>query len=305
MGQAICQLVQKLMGVFFPQVRPWKYVHVSIARISGDLAGEFVVSSSTTIKELRHRFAVHCRQAFPRYWAQFIFSGRILLDDSSLGELGTPRLMLQLVITKHCHCPYGFTFVTDANKLSSEFDCSLVLVGAACAGKSHLAHSFVGKCFNFCDTDVMGIDVHKQNMLVNGTRHCQLTILDLPASPKFSLVRKPYYKADAALVIFDVADRASFERVGSFLDEIIGASPLGCCIKGIVGNKIDSQKREVSQCEALALLEQYGMAHTYWETTVTEAASVQQLFFDVVSAVLDVKGFRTPHCDALSTCKLL
>ncbi len=105
---------------------------------------------------------------------------------------------------------------------------------------------------------------------------CILLQRDSSGDPKYySIVRSYITSTYVIVLVFDVTNRASFERIRSHW---AGPDNMWALEKGIlVGNKCDLElRRSVNASEARALADDLGLA-AYLETDSTDYESVQKL----------------------------
>ncbi|EJK72623.1 hypothetical protein THAOC_05829 [Thalassiosira oceanica] len=125
-----------------------------------------------------------------------------------------------------------------------------------------------------------------------GTKHhpmknadVKLDIFDLSGDPDFVEVRKEFYDktTDVVLLVYDVSDKASFEALPNFVDELRanGLSVDNTTII-IVGNKTD-KTREVSEEDGLSASMQNRTS--YREASAKTGASIEDLFDFALSKV--------------------
>lgn len=91
----------------------------------------------------------------------------------------------------------------------------------------------------------------------------------------FELCCSHYKNAAGALVVFDVTNRNSFGNVSRWISDVRDRANQNCVI-GIVGNKIDLDRRSVSrdQAENLASRERA----FYAETTIMDLQTIKNVF---------------------------
>eukprot|EP00826_Nyctotherus_ovalis_P007770 TRINITY_DN11984_c0_g1_i2.p1 TRINITY_DN11984_c0_g1~~TRINITY_DN11984_c0_g1_i2.p1 ORF type:complete len:208 (+),score=65.05 TRINITY_DN11984_c0_g1_i2:145-768(+) len=89
-----------------------------------------------------------------------------------------------------------------------------------------------------------------------------------------SLIRVFFKGTDAAMLVFDVTSENSFERLGSWLQELRGfTSPDMQCY--LVGNKIDMLERTVTVADAHDFVVKNGLSG-YFETSAKSGSGVRE-----------------------------
>ena len=119
-------------------------------------------------------------------------------------------------------------------------------VGKSCLIKRYCEEKFVSKYIS-----TIGVDFGVKPVKLGG-QSVRVNFWDLSGREEFFDVRNEFYKdTQGALLVFDVANRESFESLGSWLAE---AKKFGLGAKGatpviVVGNKVD-KKRVVDEDDA-------------------------------------------------------
>lgn len=154
------------------------------------------------------------------------------------------------------------------------FNYKFLLVGDAGVGKTALIVRFVEGGFKEDYRSTIGLNVlsHDFQLVSKKTTHLTLFFCDVGSQPHFRRVRRSYYLGThTALVVFDIASRASFEHVPTWKKELEACwSRAGIALEEcpllLVGNKLDlAGQREVSRVEGVAMARQIGAS--YMETS--------------------------------------
>ena len=162
----------------------------------------------------------------------------------------------------------------------------IILIGSAYTGKTSLLHRCIKKNFSEQYNVTIGADFQMYKIKINDEYIC-LNIWDTAGTEKFQSMQKIYYqKSYAALIVFDVGNRETFNSVLNWislykqnkskeLKEIIY----------LVGNKIDIEnKREVSKEEAQEFAKFNNLK--YYETSAKNGENVEELFNDVAEEIV-------------------
>lgn len=166
----------------------------------------------------------------------------------------------------------------------------IICVGSAFVGKTSLARRFTLNTFTYSYIPTLGvswlsksIDLTPEQLNYNLTKqfysepvNVRLTIWDTGGQEIFTYLRPKYYEgATCAIVVFDITNRASFDDVDIWLNEITSTCadvPIILC-----GNKQDlAEARAIPLDEAL----EYAKMHRfdYIETSALTAYNVEELF---------------------------
>ncbi|CAK63125.1 unnamed protein product (macronuclear) [Paramecium tetraurelia] len=149
--------------------------------------------------------------------------------------------------------------------MNRENQFKIVLLGDQGVGKTSISNVYVKKEFNSYENATSGANYHSQickidNHQINFAVRLQIQrqIWDTAGQEKFKSLARLYYRdSNAALLVYDVTNYKSFQRVTDWINELNENSEPA--LKFIVGNKIDQvDKEEVSYDAAKQLAENYG-----------------------------------------------
>ena len=159
-------------------------------------------------------------------------------------------------------CKYKIILLGDCRAGKTSILYRVLNIPLSCVGTSTFQSSYQEKIFNICHE----IDV-KQS-------HYKVTTLlwDTAGSERFYALPPIYYRdAHCAIIVYDITDRNSFQKMKYWLDQCIKCATNNKEYKlsiAIVGNKIDlKHKRQVSYqeavtfCESLAENDEYFKIH--------------------------------------------
>ena len=114
-----------------------------------------------------------------------------------------------------------------------------MLVGDASVGKTALLNRYVNDKDPAHDsTSTIGVEFSKRTLNVNG-KQIQVHIWDTAGQERFkSLTTHHYRGAHAALLVYDVTQPSTYEKMQTWLDELHEHTLPSCVIK-VVANKCD------------------------------------------------------------------
>ncbi len=142
---------------------------------------------------------------------------------------------------------------------SNEGVIKIVITGDSGVGKTNLITRYVYGSFNEFSNPTVGLDFALKNTIVAGQNiSCQ--IWDTAGQEKMKSIASAYYKnANGAVLVFDISNKSSFNRLSYWLSEIrdnLNDQEVNIVL---LGNKCDLiDKREVALEEAKAFAEQNG-----------------------------------------------
>eukprot|EP00998_Keelungia_sp_KM082_P008885 NODE_5064_length_728_cov_65.297837_g5041_i0.p1 GENE.NODE_5064_length_728_cov_65.297837_g5041_i0~~NODE_5064_length_728_cov_65.297837_g5041_i0.p1 ORF type:complete len:199 (-),score=40.70 NODE_5064_length_728_cov_65.297837_g5041_i0:29-625(-) len=161
------------------------------------------------------------------------------MDTKTMSELGVKRSFNPDNITKLIPTP-------------NLTRCKVAVLGDQNVGKTGIVKHF---CAGVKNEPTLGIEYYSRTLQIGtasgGEKEVFLTVWDMSGDPQFFDVRNEFYKdMNAALLVFDVTRRKSFEGLEAWLQEAgkFGAKELAVVV---CGNKSDDlQNRQVGESEA-------------------------------------------------------
>lgn len=124
-----------------------------------------------------------------------------------------------------------------------------------------------------------------------GTTNVQLSIWDTAGQERFHALGPIYYRdASGALLVYDITDAESFNKVKNWVKElrkIVGND----IVIVIAGNKVDLEKnRNVNEQEAIQYAESVGAAH--FHTSAKANRGLDEVFNSLATKMLEKKGSK-------------
>ena len=166
-------------------------------------------------------------------------------------------------------------------------DAQVVLLGEGRVGKTSLLLRYVENTFSETQTPtVQATYLSKRVALENGGA-ATLNVWDTAGQERFHALGPIYYRdADAAVLVYDITDSDSFDRVKSWVKELrqIAGSEISLAV---CANKSDLERaRKVSQSDGETYAKSIGAA--FFSTSAKADKGVAQAFMSVATA-LDAK----------------
>jgi len=160
------------------------------------------------------------------------------------------------------------------------FQFKLVLLGDSAVGKSSLVLRFVrGQFFEYQESTI-GAAFLTQTVALNDTT-VKFEIWDTAGQERYHSLAPMYYRgAAAAIVVFDITNRDSFQRAKQWVKELQRQGNPNIVI-ALAGNKVDlsPSKRKVEAEEAQAYADDNGIM--FKETSAKTAHNVNELFVEI------------------------
>jgi len=168
------------------------------------------------------------------------------------------------------------------------FQFKLVLLGDSAVGKSSLVLRFVKKTFFEYQESTIGAAFLTQTVALNDCV-VKFEIWDTAGQERYHPLAPMYYRgAAAAIVVYDVTNRQSFQRAKSWVKELQRQGNANICI-ALSGNKVDLADggRQVEADEAKAYADENGLL--FFETSAKTNQNVNEMFRSIA-----VKLPKTP-----------
>ncbi len=165
------------------------------------------------------------------------------------------------------------------------FIIKICLLGEAAVGKTSLVYRFVTSSFKENYKATLGVNLLKKDLSFENHGLVSNQIWDLGGQESFQSLRKLYLDgANGALVIFDVTNQASFEKldewIGSFI-QVRGEKPMI-----LIGNKVDLKDNiKISESQVKEYASQHNM--TYLLTSAKSGENVEEAFEQLINTILD------------------
>ena len=165
----------------------------------------------------------------------------------------------------------------------AEYRFKFVILGDHEVGKTSIIRRFVEKKFTESYRATIGLNILSHTFDFFGSE-IGVTLFDLGAQKYFKRFRKTYYLgAQAAFIVFDLTNRASFDNVINWYQELRSFVPDEDVPIVIVGNKMDlKEDRQVFYQEGVRLANTFSEKEkiklTYIETSALTGENVEDAF---------------------------
>ncbi|KAL7745228.1 hypothetical protein ACLKA6_008277 [Drosophila palustris] len=152
-----------------------------------------------------------------------------------------------------------------------------VLLGEGCVGKTSLVLRYMEDKFNTQHLSTLQASFVTKKVTLPDERRAQLNIWDTAGQERFHALGPIYYRgSDGALLVYDITDQDSFQKVKSWVRELkqMRGSEIALII---VGNKTDLEEQRAIVYETAVRYAQTVGAQ-YVETSAKENEGVTELF---------------------------
>ncbi|XP_068139730.1 ras-related protein Rab-21 isoform X1 [Drosophila tropicalis] len=168
-----------------------------------------------------------------------------------------------------------------------------VLLGEGCVGKTSLVLRYMEDKFNSQHLSTLQASFVTKKITLPDERRAQLNIWDTAGQERFHALGPIYYRgSDGALLVYDITDQDSFQKVKSWVREL--KQMLGSDITLIiVGNKTDLEDQRAIDYES-AMQYARTVGAQYVETSAKENEGVTELFELLTQLMLDQRQQQSP-----------
>lgn len=182
---------------------------------------------------------------------------------------------------------------------SEEYAYKVVFGGEGGVGKTSVILRFSENMFRVDYKATIGTYITKKECdFKELNSKVRLVIWDIAGQEQFKRMRKVYLKnAEAAIIVFDITNRTSFERAEEWYQDILDYAAPGV-IAVLVGNKIDlGELREVTREEGIEKAKKLGI--TYIETSAKTGDNIDEAF-KLLALQIIRKYVKTKEIDNIS-----
>ncbi|KAJ1255443.1 hypothetical protein BS78_K218400, partial [Paspalum vaginatum] len=159
---------------------------------------------------------------------------------------------------------------------SKNFRVKQVLLGDSSVGKSCIVLRFVRGQFDPTSKVTVGASFLSQTLALEDSTAVKFEIWDTAGQERYAALAPLYYRAGAAIAVYDITSSESFNKAQYWMKELQkhGSADM---IMALVGNKADlHENRTVTSQEAQDYVERNNMF--FIETSAKKADNINQLF---------------------------
>ncbi len=165
----------------------------------------------------------------------------------------------------------------------------IILVGESGVGKTSLIRRYTNNIFNSNHLETIGIEFYNKEEKINN-KIVQIKFWDTAGQEIFhSLTKNFYRKADGIIIVYDITNKESFERVQDWIKSIYDNTDTYKEIQMIiVGNKIDLEEmREVTKEDGIKIGKYYEI--DFYEASAKNAEGVNNFMIKIIRDILNNK----------------
>ena len=165
----------------------------------------------------------------------------------------------------------------------------IILVGESDVGKTSLIRRYTNNIFNSNHLETIGIEFYNKEEKINN-KIIQIKFWDTAGQEIFhSLTKNFYRKADGIIIVYDITNKESFERVQDWIKSIYDNTDTYKEIQMIiVGNKIDLEEmREITKEDGIKIGKYYEI--DFYEASAKNAEGINKFMIKIIRDILNNK----------------
>jgi len=171
---------------------------------------------------------------------------------------------------------------SEPKQQTGEIAMKLLILGDSGVGKTCLLLRFADDSYSDSFISTIGIDFKHRTIELDG-RKIKLQIWDTAGQERYRTITAAYYRsAQGILMCYDVTDDKSFNNISNWVQNINQHASVQVN-KVLIGNKCDSDKRQVTTEKGKALAAEYGIP--FFETSAKAGINVEEAFIELVRGV--------------------
>lgn len=163
----------------------------------------------------------------------------------------------------------------------------IIMLGDSTVGKSSLLKRYAEGVFLETMNQTVGVDFYVHFMEIKPDVRIKLQFWDTAGQERFRSVTRSYYRNSAGgVLVFDLTNRASFESIRKWHQEVLDTVKPHHIVFVLIGHKSDLvAERKVEQKEAEKLAS--SLEATYIETSAKTNSNVEKAFQTLTLAIYE------------------
>ena len=165
----------------------------------------------------------------------------------------------------------------------------LIMIGESSVGKTSLINRYTKNLFNTNHLETTGIEYSSKEEKINN-KIIKVKIWDTAGQEIFhSLTKNFYRKADGIIIVYDVTNKESFDKIHDWVKSVHDNTDSYREIQMIiVGNKIDlEENRQITKEEGIKLCEYFEVP--YFEASAKNSHGVRHFMLKIIQDVVNNK----------------
>ena len=165
--------------------------------------------------------------------------------------------------------------------------CQLLIIGDSTVGKTSILSRFANGTFNSNYLATVGLDNFTKDEIIDN-KTVRIKIWDTAGQERYKALTKGFFRnAQGIMIVYDVTNAETFENLTIWIKSI--NEHMGTDTEKIpsivIGNKVDSEEREVKFEEAELFAKKYN--YPYFETSAKTGENIDQTIRFLVKEVIN------------------
>ena len=174
--------------------------------------------------------------------------------------------------------------------MNYDVKCQLLVIGDSTVGKTSILSRFANGTFNANYLATIGLDNFTKDENIDN-KNVRIKIWDTAGQERYKALTKGFFRnAQGIMIVYDVTNQETFENLKYWIQTI--KTHMGNEIDNIpiiiIGNKIDSEEREVQFEEAESFCKQE--EYPYFETSAKTGENIDNTLRFLVKKVIDLNS---------------
>jgi Ras-related protein Rab-1A len=169
--------------------------------------------------------------------------------------------------------------------------CQLLIISDSTVGKTSILSRFANGTFNSNYLATVGLDNFTKDETIDD-KNVRIKIWDTAGQERYKALTKGFFRnAEGIMIVYDVTNQESFENLKNWIQSIkdnMGNDFLERIPVVIIGNKIDSDEREIKTEDAESFCKQQN--YPYFETSAKTGENIDNTIRFLVKKVIDVNS---------------
>ena len=166
----------------------------------------------------------------------------------------------------------------------------ILTIGESGVGKTCILLRYTDNKFIKNHLTTIGIDYKTKDVNING-KMIKLKIWDTAGQERFRNITQQYYKgADGIVLVFDLTDRNSFEKVREWMKQIQSYTQKDAIAIVLLGNKCDAENKAVSIKEAQEIADEFNLK--FYETSAMNNINIEESFKQLSTEIMKIKDSK-------------
>ncbi|EDR22979.1 hypothetical protein, conserved [Entamoeba dispar SAW760] len=166
----------------------------------------------------------------------------------------------------------------------------ILIIGESGVGKTAIMQRFCENTFEPVYISTVGVDF-KPKVIKVGNKTVKMQLWDTAGQDRFRNITASYYRGtQGVLIVYDVTDRASFDKVSSWFTEVRDRTENDPPVIILVGNKTDLMDHAAVKQEAVEqLARQLGGVQTF-TCSAKDGSGIDEVFNALTQAIISKVG---------------